>query len=109
MAPTRVCGWLDRAMVEARAATYGPYRSVGHTCGPRPSATKGRSTMHRRPSRTNRPWTLQQRAFVGLAVVLCLVALGICFVRLQSDAAPAGRRDGAAPSFGSLESVLLPA
>ena len=50
--------------------------------------------MSRRSTSTHGPWTLQQRVFLALAVLLCLVALGICVVRLQSDPAPTAPADG---------------
>jgi hypothetical protein len=51
--------------------------------------------MSRRSTSTHGPWTLQQRVFLALAVLLCLVALGICVVRLQSDPPPTAPADGA--------------
>lgn len=50
--------------------------------------------MHWRSSSTNGAWTAQQRLFLAIAVLLCLVALGICAVRLQSSRAPSGPSDG---------------
>jgi hypothetical protein len=50
--------------------------------------------MSRRSTSTHAAWTLQQRVFLAFAVLLCLVALGICVVRLQSDPAPTAPADG---------------
>ena len=47
-----------------------------------------------RSSSTNGAWTPQQRLFLAIAVLLCLVALGICAVRLQSAQVPTGPGDG---------------
>lgn len=48
-----------------------------------------------RTSSSNGTWTPQQRAFLAVTVLLCLVALAICVVRLQSEPAAGGQRDGA--------------
>jgi hypothetical protein len=54
----------------------------------RATSHEGRTHMPRRPSSTTGAWTAQQRLFLALAVVLCLVALGICAVRLQPSSSP---------------------
>ena len=59
--------------------------------------------MSRRSTSTHAAWTLQQRVFLGFAVLLCLVALGICVVRLQADPPPATPADG----IGAHHSLLL--
>ena len=48
-----------------------------------------------RTSSSNGTWTPQQRAFLAVTLLLCLVALAICVVRMQSESSPGGERDGA--------------